>query len=228
MALHIGDQVEELPLGAGKDRLLEHRYDGIQEYDNPTPGWWHWLFWASIVFSVVYVMFWHASDFAWTVHDAHDREIAAYYKKVFAGVGELKADEPTMLKLMHSPQADIANLKLVARGTFGSKCAACHGAAASGGTGPNLTDDSYLNVKALTDIASVIRDGAKAGSMPSWKGRLTDNEITLMASYVASLRGMNVPGKVAEGEVIAPWPAYTPPTTPPPPPPPSGPAAVAH
>ena len=50
----------------------------------------------------------------------------------------------------------------------------------------------------------------RSGAMPAWKGRLTDNEITLMASYVASLRGTNVPGKQAEGDVIPDWPAYTP------------------
>src|SRR3989338_6760548 len=42
-----------------RDRLLDHEYDGIEEYDNPLPGWWVWLFWATIVFSGVYVAFYH-------------------------------------------------------------------------------------------------------------------------------------------------------------------------
>jgi cbb3-type cytochrome c oxidase subunit III len=36
------------------DQLLDHNYDGIQEFDNPMPRWWVYLFWATIVFSVLY------------------------------------------------------------------------------------------------------------------------------------------------------------------------------
>ena len=32
-----------------RDRLLEHDYDGIKEYDNPLPGWWRAIFWGSAV-----------------------------------------------------------------------------------------------------------------------------------------------------------------------------------
>ena len=39
-----------------KDRLIEHSYDGIQEYDNPMPRWWVLTFWATIIFSVVYAL----------------------------------------------------------------------------------------------------------------------------------------------------------------------------
>ncbi len=36
------------------DRLIEHSYDGIQEYDNPMPRWWVLTFWGTIIFSVLY------------------------------------------------------------------------------------------------------------------------------------------------------------------------------
>ena len=54
--------------------------------------------------------------------------------------------------------------------------------------GPNLTDDYYRNVKKITDIPDVIRDGGANGSMPAWRTRLHPNEIVLMAAYVAGLR----------------------------------------
>ena len=37
-----------------EDRLLDHDYDGIREYDNPMPRWWLWIFYATIVFVPVY------------------------------------------------------------------------------------------------------------------------------------------------------------------------------
>ena len=42
------------PQAAGRDQLSGHEYDGIQEYDNPTPGWWVAVFAATVVFSVFY------------------------------------------------------------------------------------------------------------------------------------------------------------------------------
>ena len=38
------------------DRLLEHSYDGIQEYDNPMPRWWVLSFWGTIIFAVLYIL----------------------------------------------------------------------------------------------------------------------------------------------------------------------------
>ena len=43
------------------DQLLDHEYDGIQEYDNPCPGWWHAIFLLTVLFSVVYFLFFHVT-----------------------------------------------------------------------------------------------------------------------------------------------------------------------
>ncbi len=45
-----------------KDILLDHDYDGIKELDNDLPPWWVYLFYFTIVFSVVYFIYYHVTD----------------------------------------------------------------------------------------------------------------------------------------------------------------------
>ncbi len=47
------------PLSEEKDMIMEHEYDGIQELDNPTPAWFMYLFYASIIFAVGYLLNYH-------------------------------------------------------------------------------------------------------------------------------------------------------------------------
>lgn len=42
-----------------KDLLMDHEYDGIQELDNDLPPWWLNLFYITILFSFVYLMYFH-------------------------------------------------------------------------------------------------------------------------------------------------------------------------
>lgn len=183
-------------------KLLDHEYDGIREYDNPTPGWWHAIFVGTIVFSVVYFVFFHFSPESWTIHEEWNDRQVAYYKQVFGKVGELKPEEATILSVMGDEQ-----LMAVAGAIYANNCAACHGADGRGINGVNLTDDFYKNVARITDLYGVITNGAAAGAMPAWGQRLSQNERVILAGFVAAMRGRNVPGRGPEGERIGPWPS---------------------
>ena len=39
-----------------KDILLDHNYDGIRELDNSLPPWWKYLFYASCIWAVIYLI----------------------------------------------------------------------------------------------------------------------------------------------------------------------------
>lgn len=187
--------------------LLEHNYDGIQEFDNPTPGWWHLIFIGSVIFSALYVPMFHLGGNLPDIHDRYERDVTAYYEGLFSEVGTLNRDEEAILEIMHAP--DFEKFQPVAKAVFLSNCAACHGSDASGGTGPNLTDEAYLNIDELEDFIDVLSNGAANGAMPGWEGRLHPNHIPLLAGYVANLRGKDIPGKAPEGDVPPPWPEYT-------------------
>ena len=208
-----------------KDELLDHEYDGIREFDNPCPAWWHLIFIGSVIFSVFYWAFFHLGPSlgknGWTPLDAYDQATAENLELQFGGV-ELTVDERTILEFMvgtYTPPADpdaestdeapAAPRDWLAIGAtvFKTHCKSCHADDGSGLVGPNLTDDNYKNVKQLMDIATVIQNGAANGSMPAWQNRLDSNQIVLVSAYVAYMRGQNLPGtKGPEGDVIAPWP----------------------
>ncbi|MCF7825981.1 MAG: c-type cytochrome [Candidatus Marinimicrobia bacterium] len=46
-------------MGKITNELIEHDYDGIQEYDNDLPGWWKALFIITIIVAAIYVPYYH-------------------------------------------------------------------------------------------------------------------------------------------------------------------------
>ncbi|MEO1614679.1 MAG: cbb3-type cytochrome c oxidase N-terminal domain-containing protein [Planctomycetota bacterium] len=181
----------------------DHAYDGIEEYDNPLPGWWKWLFIASIVFCPFYWVFYHSGTKGRSLEDIYTAAAAANQRLLFAEIGDLKMDEPTIARFMGED-----SWVKVGQSVFRANCVSCHGKAGEGKVGPNLTDDVYKNVAKLEDIAKVIHNGAGNGAMPKWSNRLQPNEIVLVSAYVANLRGTNAEGgRTPEGRSIDPWPA---------------------
>ncbi len=83
----------------------------------------------------------------------------------------------------------------------GARCASCHGAQGQGANnGPNLQDDNWLQINGgFSSIAYIIRNGVAQGDvrepahiqpMPARgaSGRLTDEEINKIATFVWNLR----------------------------------------
>ncbi len=183
-----------------QDRLTDHAYDGIMEYDNPTPGWWSWIFVGSIVFSIVYYLVSVMSDGGLDPKLGYAADLQNELKKQYGVLGDMQNDDASVLKLM----ADEKWVK-VGESLFNGNCVACHGKTGGGVTGPNLTDDSWIHVKTPKDIVDVVLNGRKNGAMPAWKNTLRGPEPLLVSAYVASLRGTNASGKGPEGEKIPTW-----------------------
>ncbi|MFA7626207.1 MAG: cbb3-type cytochrome c oxidase N-terminal domain-containing protein, partial [Candidatus Kapaibacterium sp.] len=59
-----------------EDKVLEHEYDGILEYDNPLPRWWMGLFIFTIIWSVVYMFYYHIAGMG----ETQEQEYAAEFK----------------------------------------------------------------------------------------------------------------------------------------------------
>ena len=191
----------------GPDKLTGHNYDGIREYDNPTPGWWHAIFIGSIVFSVAYFAVFHLSSWQddLTPETRHARATERAAAESFALLGELTADGPSLMRLASS---EIAVGK--GRAIFNGQCIACHGPNAGGvpGLGLNLTDDAGKNVRTPEDVYRTIAEGVTGTAMLPWGPVIGEDDSILAAVYVISIRGTNTPGGLPpEGDLMPAWPA---------------------
>lgn len=180
------------------DQLFEHEYDGIREYDNPLPGWWLFLFWATILFSAWYLLYYQFGH-GETVEQQYDREMLALY------------DMQTKQLLKLGPITDVTigglaakpDMMASARGLFAQRCAVCHGQAAQGNIGPNLTDAYWLHGGKPTEIYHLITEGVPSKGMIAWKTQLGAGQILALAAYVGTLQGTNPPNpKAPQGELV--------------------------
>ncbi|HYG21664.1 MAG TPA: cbb3-type cytochrome c oxidase N-terminal domain-containing protein [Verrucomicrobiae bacterium] len=181
--------------------LLDHEVDGIRELDNNLPRWWVYLFYLSIIFSVVYVCYYHV--FASADVAAKGQMVAEYENDVKAGaalkaaaIGKFEAGIPSL-----QPASDPAILQS-GRETYTTLCAPCHRPDGGGLVGPNLTDDYWIHGPAFGDNVTIIWNGVPAKGMVTWKNSLRPDQIYAVASYIYTLRGAKLatPGKVPENQ----------------------------
>ena len=185
----------------GDPPLLDHEADGIRELDNLLPRWWVWLFYLTILFSVVYMGYYH-------VLKAGDLLIAEYTK-------EAKADDEIKSAALVKFESSIGTLTpdsdkaVLARGqqTFVQMCAPCHRPDGGGLVGPNLCDDYWIHGSNYVDSLKIIINGVPEKGMLTWRGVLKPNEIQAVASYIYTLRGTRPPNpKVREDQAAPPKP----------------------
>ena len=193
---------DQTPGGDTRDQVIKgHKYDGIQEYDNPMPGWWLWLLWATVIFSVIYILGIHVFDFVDTYEDdlAQGQAELEARRAAFAETQPaFEADEATLATFV----GDAARIEAGAA-NYGAMCSACHGAAGEGLIGPNLTDAYWINGGTNVDLFNIISKGVIAKGMAPWEGVFTPEQRAELVAFIRSLQGSNPPNaKAPEGDLV--------------------------
>lgn len=185
-----------IPIEEEHTILMEHEYDGIQELDNNLPPWWVWGFYATIVFSFIYLINYHilgASDLQIKAYDKEmkvaEKEVKAYLSKMAMNVDETNAT------LMTSSSDLSAGASI-----FAANCVACHLAKGQGEIGPNLTDNTWIYGYDIKDVFKTIKNGT-ANGMPEHSSKFNPIQIQQVASYVLSLP--EAKGIAAQGTIVA-------------------------
>lgn len=192
------EMLDAKPMEKEQDIVLDHNYDGIRELDNNLPPWWKYLFYITIVFGVVYFVYYEMFDGPSQI-DEFETEVA----QAKIDVAEFKKNNKDLIDAETVEQliepADIAAGKTI----YTNSCVACHKDNGGGGIGPNLTDDHWILGGGIKNIYNTISEGGRSGKgMIPWKTDLKPSEIAQVASYVMTLHGTNpADGKEAEGEI---------------------------
>lgn len=185
-----------------------HSWDGIEEWNNPLPRWWVWVFVGTIVWGVGYTVAYPAwpllTEATPGVIGGNTRldvaaEIAAVDKSNEAIKAKLVAADLTAI----GADEELANFAANAGAAiFRTNCATCHGSGAAGVEGkgyPNLLDDDWLWGGTMEDIHLTITHGirnttdkdARYSEMPKFGADeiLDATQIAQVAEHVLALSG---------------------------------------
>ena len=183
-----------------------HEWDGIRELDTPMPRWWLWTYYATVIFSIGYVIAYPAIPL---VNEA-TKGLLGYSSRA-AVAEELAAAKDArkglLQKIADMPLEDIRKDQdlyqfAVAGGAsaYRVNCVQCHGTGATGTSiYPNLNDDDWLWGGSLTDIHTTLKHGirfpfdedTRTSEMPAF-GRdelLEKAQISDTAEFVLKLSG---------------------------------------
>jgi cytochrome c-L len=86
----------------------------------------------------------------------------------------------------------VGNADAIAAGKalYDANCQVCHKPDGSGGMGPSLIDDTYVNKRVNTDVGmfEVIHSGAAGAMRPFSKRGITQDQILQMIAYIHTLK----------------------------------------
>jgi cytochrome c oxidase cbb3-type subunit III len=187
-----------------------HNWDGIEEYDNPMPRWWVWVFYATIVWGIGYSIAYPAwplitgatpgvlgastrADVAAEIAAVDAANAAIKEKLIAADLTAIGAD-PELAAYAENAGAAV----------FRTNCTTCHGSGAAGFEGkgyPNLLDDDWLWGGTMEDIHLTITHGirnttdpdARYSEMPKFglDGILDETQIAQVAEHVLAISGQD-------------------------------------
>jgi len=181
-----------------------HSWDGIEEFNNPLPRWWLWIFYACIVWGIWYSVAYPAwpgvksataGYLGFSTRAQVAEEIATAEAKNAAINEKLASVE--LASIATDPELE-GYAKSAGAAVFKTWCAQCHQTNGAGAVGyPNLQDDDWLwggtmkdiHLTLLHGIRSETDDDSRYSEMPAF-GRdelLEEEEISQVVNFVMSL-----------------------------------------
>jgi len=186
------------PQGVADEDLVGHKWDGdLEEWNNPAPKWWLYLYFITVFWAVGYMIAYpglgnYAGVLGWSQvgqYEAERETAAERFEPIYARFAEMD-----FATLAADPDAQKLGASL-----YASYCTTCHGSDAGGAPGyPSLTDDSWIWGNTEQQLTTTIGSGRNA-VMPALGAALGGDEgIDNMVNHVRSLSGLVTAGDAAD------------------------------
>ncbi len=187
------------PQNKGDDDVVGHVWDGdLEEWNNPLPRWWLYLFFITIFWGLGYLIAFPGLGgfqgmLGWSSSGQWEQEIdaaTARYEPIYEQYAAMDWDA-----LVAHPEAQQLGASL-----YASYCTTCHGSAAQGAKGfPNLADANWIWGDSEDQIVSSIGQG-RVAVMPVLVPALGGDEgVANMVNYVRSMSGLVEADEAAAG-----------------------------
>lgn len=180
-----------------------HEWDGIKELNNPLPRWWLWTFYATIVFSIGYVLYYPAIPLLQgSTMGISGETNRSLLQEELTRVEASKADlvsriDSTGLEDIRSNEELFRFAVAGGSSLYKVNCSQCHGSGAQGAPGyPNLNDDDWLWGGDLENLYLTIKHGvrntddddARQSEMPAFGDDVLEpTQIADVTQYVLQL-----------------------------------------
>lgn len=190
------------PLEEEKDLVMEHKFDGIAELNNPTPAWFMVLFYATIIFAIGYLLNYHVFG----TGKLQDEEYVAELEQAEEAKLAFLANPVNAASAVNENNIELSKDDAVIKSgasLFANRCTPCHGDHAQGIVGPNLTDEYWLHGGTVKEVFKTIKYGVPEKGMIAWEKSLSAQQIADITNYVLSLQGSNPAGaKAPQGDKL--------------------------
>ena len=186
--------------------FVGHEWDGIEELNTPLPRWWLWTFYATVAWSLVYVVLYPAwplvsqateGTLGWSSRGQLAEETASAEAARADLIAQIEATP--VEQLPNNPEL-MQQAILGGAAAFKVNCVQCHGAGAAGYEEygyPNLNDNDWLWGGDLTEIEYTLIHGirwdgsrqSRLSFMPAFDGIFEDDQIDALVQHALSLSG---------------------------------------